>query len=172
MGLFSSLEVSGSALTAERQRADLIAANLANVETTRTQQGGPYRRQLAVFRSGRQWRFPELHFAALVGGMQDGLSPRFGEGPMVRVANVVSDPTPPLQRYEPGHPDADAKGYVSYPSINPVEETADLMAAARAYELNSSAVQATKGMIQQALDLLLDALAAMELPRHRLTACG
>jgi flagellar basal-body rod protein FlgC len=72
----------------------------------------------------------------------------------VRVASVVNDPAPPQQRFEPGHPDADAQGFVSYPAINPVEETADLMAAARAYELNSSAVQATKGMIQQALELL------------------
>ncbi len=154
MGLFSSLEVSGSALTAERQRADIIAANLANVQTTHTPQGGPYQRQLAVFRSGRQWRFPELHFASLVRGAQGGLGLLGRDGPMVHVASVVTDPAPPLQRYEPGHPDADAKGFVAYPSINPVEESADLMAAARAYELNASAVQATKGMIQQALDLL------------------
>jgi len=154
MGLFSSLEVSGSALTAERQRADIIAANLANVETTRTAQGGPYRRQLAVFRSGRQWRFPEIRFASLLRGAQGQPGGLGSDGPAVRLATVVSDPAPPVQRYEPGHPDADAQGYVSYPSINPVEETADLMAAARAYELNSSAIQATKGMIQQAMELL------------------
>ena len=152
MNLFGSLEVSGSALTAERQRAEIIAANLANVDTTRTSEGGPYRRQLAVFRGQRQWRFPELHFASLL--RSQGAGSGLDTSPAVRVSSVVTDPAPPTLRYEPGHPDANEQGYVSYPSINPVEETADLMSAARAYELNASAIQATKGMIQQALDLL------------------
>jgi len=72
----------------------------------------------------------------------------------VRVDQVVSDPAPPLQRYQPGHPDADAKGYVAYPAINPVEEMIDLLGAVRSYELNAAAVQATKNMIQQSLDIL------------------
>jgi flagellar basal-body rod protein FlgC len=72
----------------------------------------------------------------------------------VRVDQVVADPAPPVQRYEPGHPDADARGFVSYPAINPVEEMTDLLGAVRAYELNASAVQASKAMIQQSLDIL------------------
>ena len=72
----------------------------------------------------------------------------------VRVDQVVSDPAPPLQRYQPGHPDADAKGYVAYPAVNPVEEMTDLLGAVRSYELNAAAVQAAKNMIQQSLDIL------------------
>ena len=153
MNLFGVLEVSGSALTAERQRSEVIAANLANAETTRTAEGGPYKRQLAVFRSERQWRFPELHFASFLHSRLSG-GASLDSRPAVRVESVVADSAPPQERYEPGHPDADAQGYVNYPAINPVEETADLMSAARAYELNASAIQATKGMIQQALELL------------------
>jgi flagellar basal-body rod protein FlgC len=143
MNLFGMLAVSGSALTAERQRAEVVTSNMANMETTRTQEGGPYRRQLVVFRSRRMPQFP-----ALLAG-SGNVSARG-----VRVDQVIADAKPPLQRYEPGHPDADAKGYVSYPAVDPVEETADLLGAVRAYELNASAVQSTKTMIQQSLDLL------------------
>jgi flagellar basal-body rod protein FlgC len=143
MNLFGMLAVSGSALTAERQRAEVVTSNMANMETTRTAEGGPYRRQLVVFRSQRMPRFP-----ALLAGF--GAVPARG----VRVDQVIADAKPPLQRYQPGHPDADGKGYVSYPAVDPVEETADLLGAVRAYELNASAVQSTKTMIQQSLDLL------------------
>ena len=143
MNLFGMLAVSGSALTAERQRAEVVTSNMANLETTRTPEGGPYRRQLVVFRSRRMPQFP-----ALLAGFGN-VSARG-----VRGDQVIADAKPPLQRYEPGHPDADAKGYVSYPAVDPVEETADLLGAVRAYELNASAVQSTKTMIQQSLDLL------------------
>jgi flagellar basal-body rod protein FlgC len=143
MNLFGMLQVSGSALTAERQRAEVVTSNMANMETTRTAEGGPYRRQLVVFRSQRMPRFP-----ALLAGF-GAVSARG-----VRVDQVIADAKPPLQRYQPGHPDADGKGYVSYPAVDPVEETADLLGAVRAYELNASAVQSTKTMIQQSLDLL------------------
>jgi flagellar basal-body rod protein FlgC len=143
MNLFGMLEVSGSALTAERQRAEVVTSNMANMETTRTAEGGPYRRQLVVFRSRRMPQFP-----ALLAGFGN-VSARG-----VKVDQVIADAKPPLQRYQPGHPDADARGYVSYPAVDPVEETADLLGAVRAYELNASAVQSTKAMIQQSLDLL------------------
>jgi flagellar basal-body rod protein FlgC len=143
MNLFGMLEVSGSALTAERQRAEVVTSNMANAETTRTPEGGPYQRQLVVFRSRRMPRFP-----LLLAGMGSG-APRG-----VEVSQVLADPKPVIERYQPGHPDADARGYVAYPAIDPVEETADLLGAVRAYELNASAVQATKTMIQQSLDLL------------------
>ena len=144
MNLFAMLEVSGSALTAERQRAEVVTSNMANAETTRTPEGGPYRRQLVVFRARRMPQFPLL--LAGLGGANAARG--------VRVDQVVADPRPPVERYQPGHPDADAKGYVAYPAIDPVEETADLLGAVRAYELNASAVQSTKTMIQESLDLL------------------
>ena len=143
MNLFGMLAVSGSALTAERQRAEVVTSNMANMETTRTPEGGPYRRQLVVFRSRRMPQFP-----ALLAGL--GSTPARG----VQVDQVIADARPALERFEPGHPDADARGYVKYPAVDPVEETADLMGAVRAYELNASAVQSTKSMIQQSLDLL------------------
>jgi flagellar basal-body rod protein FlgC len=143
MNLFGMLDVSASALTAERQRAEVVTSNMANAETTRTPQGGPYRRQLVVFRAQRMPQF-EMFLA--------GTGQRAGAG--VRIDQVVADPRPAVQRYQPGHPDADAKGYVAYPAIDPVEETADLLGAVRAYELNASAVQSTKTMIQESLDLL------------------
>jgi len=143
MNLFGMLELSGSALLAERQRAEVVTSNMANSETTRTEQGGPYQRQLVVFRSRRMPQFPML-----LAGMQRNSA----QG--VRVDQVLTDPSPPLRRYEPGHPDADPQGYVSYPAINPVEEMTDLLGAVRAYELNASAVQASKSMIQQAIEIL------------------
>lgn len=145
MNLFGMLEVSGSALGAERQRAEVVASNMANTETTRTAQGGSYRRQLVVFHARRLPQFP-----LMLAGMGQPLS----TAQTVRVDRVVADPTPPVRRYQPGHPDADQQGYVSYPAVNPVEEMTDLLGAVRAYELNASAVQATKGMIQQALEIL------------------
>jgi flagellar basal-body rod protein FlgC len=144
MNLFGMLELSGSALGAERQRAEVVASNMANAQTTRTPQGGPYRRQLVVFQSRQVPRFS----LALAGGFQRE------QTSAVRVAAVVSDQRPPVMRYEPGNPDANAQGYVAYPQVDPIEEMADLLGAVRAYELNVSAVQATKNMITQSLDLL------------------
>ncbi len=143
MNLFGMLELSGSALGAERQRAEVVASNMANAQTTRTAAGGPYRRQLVVFQAQRLPRFS----LALAGTQRETSS-------AVRVAAVVNDSRPPVLRFEPGHPDANAQGYVAYPQVDPVEEMTDLLGAVRAYELNASAVQATKGMIQQSLDLL------------------
>ncbi len=142
MNLFGMLELSGSALVAERQRAEIVASNMANVESTRTPEGGPYRRQLLVFRAHRMRQFPMM-----LASLRDS-----GQG--VRVEQVVSDTTPAVRRYEPGHPDADAQGYVAYPAINPVDEMTDLLGAVRSYELNASAVQASKSMIQQAIAIL------------------
>lgn len=143
MNLFGMLEMSGSALGAERQRAEVVASNMANAQTTRTPAGGPYRRQMVVFQSQRLPRFS----LALAGLHRETSS-------AVRVAAVLADTRAPVLRFEPGHPDADKQGYVAYPQVDPVEEMTDLLSAVRAYELNASAVQATKGMIQQSLDLL------------------
>lgn len=147
MNLFGMLEVSGSALGAERWRAEVVSANMANAETTRTPAGGAYRRQLVVFRSR-----PTPRFSLLLTGLHPGFQAGLEEG--VRVDGVVADATPLPRRYEPGHPDADASGYVTYPNVNPVLEMTDLLSAVRAYQLNASAVQAAKNMIQQSLQIL------------------
>ncbi|MFZ0312627.1 MAG: flagellar basal body rod protein FlgC [Candidatus Korobacteraceae bacterium] len=147
MSLFGMFQISGSALAAERLRAEIATSNLANSETTRTPEGGPYRRRMITFQSQ-----PASQFHLLLASSLGGESAQSAGG--VRVGEVVDDPTPPQQRYEPGHPDADAKGFVSYPAISPVQEMVDLMGAERSYELNASAVQAAKQMIQQSLQIL------------------
>ena len=145
MNLFGVMDVSGSALQAERMRAEVVASNMANAETTRTPEGGPYRRQQVVFQSEAS---DQGVFANHL------LSESNGDVGGVTVAAVVSDKTPGLRRYDPQHPDADKDGYVEYPDINPLTEMVDMMSATRAYGLNSSAVQATKGMIDASLDIL------------------
>jgi flagellar basal-body rod protein FlgC len=147
MNLFGVMEVSGSALEAERIRAEVVAANMANAETTRTAEGGPYRRQHVVFASAA----PQQNFAGQLLGISGQSAPAIGG---VRVTDVVADQGDPLRRFDPGHPDADASGYVSYPDINPLTEMVDLMGASRAYGLNASAVQAEKSMLSASLDIL------------------
>ncbi|HTW44927.1 MAG TPA: flagellar basal body rod protein FlgC [Acidobacteriaceae bacterium] len=149
MNLFGVMDVSGSALAAERLRAEVVASNMANANTTRTPQGGPYRRQEVVFESeaSDQGAFSNHLFAQ---GSSDGTANIGG----VKIAAVVSDNSPGQRRYDPGNPDADKNGYVTYPDINPLTEMVDLMSATRAYDLNSSAVQATKNMINDSIDIL------------------
>jgi flagellar basal-body rod protein FlgC len=145
MNLFGVLDINSSALTAERQRAEVVASNLANAETTHTEAGGPYRRQNVVFGTEQ----PGL------GSFASTLT-RFGDlhARGVKVEKVVQDNTPPVRRYLPGHPDADPDGYVSFPDINPVEEMVNLMGAAQAFQLNVSAAQTTKSMISETIQLL------------------
>ena len=159
MNLFGLMETSGSAMQAERMRAEVVAANMANAETTRTQAGGPYRRQQVVFAANQGLEPAGGGFAespAGASGFPAGL-PAFGGSHEpaggVHIAQVVADPAPPLKRYDPGHPDAGPDGYVAYPDINPLTEMVDLMGATRAYGLNGSAVQAEKGMIAAALEI-------------------
>jgi flagellar basal-body rod protein FlgC len=162
MNLFGLMETSGSAMQAERMRAEVVAANMANSETTRTEAGGPYRRQQVVFAANQGAEtsgFAES--LADAPGMAMGVSGLPGlhvastrePAGGVHIAQVAEDPAPPLKRYDPGHPDAGADGYVSYPDINPLTEMVDLMGATRAYGLNGSAVQAEKGMIASALEI-------------------
>ena len=145
MNLFGVMEVNGSALEAERLRAEVVAANMANAETTRTEDGGPYRRHHVVFQSEAPERSTFASHLLSSGGDEIG---------GVRIAAVVADQSTGLRRYDPQHPDADKGGYVSYPDINPLTEMVDLMGATRAFGLNSSAVQATKNMISSSLDIL------------------
>ena len=147
MGIFTALEVSGSALSAERQRAEVVAANMANADTTRTPEGGPYRRKQVVFSSS-----PVNSFRMLLVG-SGGENANLGTQ-SVRLSKVVEDTSPPIMRYEPGNQDANAQGYVAYPNINPVQEMADLMDAVRAYQLNAAAVSASKQIVTGAIDIL------------------
>lgn len=151
MNLFGLMETSGSAMRAERMRAEIVAANMANAETTRTESGGPYKRQHVVFASNQ----PDTEFAqSMANAARSFGNPENADPPGgVHIAQVFEDAAPPPKRYDPGHPDAGPDGYVAYPDINPVTEMVDLMGATRAYGLNSSAVQAEKGMITSALDI-------------------
>lgn len=141
MSLFSALSVSASGMSAQRTRAEIITENLANAETTRTPEGGPYRRKDVVFEStGAQ------SFGSILG---DAMAPGG-----VSVSSISVDDGDPVQRYQPGHPDAGPDGYVSYPRISPPEEMVDLMSASRGYEANIASMTAVKDMIQHSLDLL------------------
>jgi len=142
--MFSTIETSASGLTAERFRLDLIASNLANAESTRTESGGPYRRKVAIFEPrGARYSFRDILSSSFKG------SP---EG--VEVVGVKEDTSPFKRVYSPGHPEADAEGYVAYPNVDVVTEMVDMMAATRAYEANVTAIEAAKAMAQKALELL------------------
>ena len=148
MNVFGMMSLTGSALTAERVRAEVVASNMANAETTRTSSGGPYQRQHVVFQEAGGFA-GVMHGQGVGSGM--GMNVPAGG---VEVSGVVTDASAPLERYDPGHPDADASGYVAYPDINPLTEMVDLMGATRAYGLNASALQAEKGMLSASLELL------------------
>ena len=152
MNLFGLMETSGSAMQAERMRAEIVATNMANAETTRTESGGPYRRQQVVFAANPT---DEGFVSSLSGASSNTWQSTRNVEPAggVHIAQVFEDNAEPLKRYDPGHPDAGPDGYVEYPDINPLTEMVDLMGATRAYGLNSSAVQAEKGMITSALDI-------------------
>jgi flagellar basal-body rod protein FlgC len=144
-GVFAPFAISASALTAERLRMDVISNNIANANTTRTLDGGPYIRQRVVFTP----RFdPEPTFSPIVALMTpEGLPVG------VRVVAIQKDPSPPRMVYDPGHPDANAEGYVAYPNVNTVNEMVDMISATRAYQANITAFNATKSMALQALSI-------------------
>lgn len=144
MSLFSAISVSASGMAAQRTRAELLVQNLANSETTRTPEGGPYRRRDAVFQSAPQ----TSPFSAIFQNeMTDGVNG-------VEVADVIEDQSEGEKRYQPGHPDADKDGYVAFPNVNPAEDMVDLLSAQRGYEGNVAAIAAVKDMIQHSIDLM------------------
>jgi flagellar basal-body rod protein FlgC len=143
MSLFGGLEISASALTAERLRMDVVAENLANAQTTRGADGQPYRRKEVVLQER-----PGSFGASLSAAMSKS------NGGGVEVAAVVEDQTPLKRVYDPGHPDADADGYVAMPNVDTVTEMVDLIGAQRAYEANVTAMQAAKQMFARTLELL------------------
>ena len=179
MNLFGVMDVSASALRAERVRAEVVASNMANAETTRTPDGGPYQRHHVVFEAaGGGGSFQESLVSQMHGGTSsfgsgfksaladgfngagfngassDGLTATNGVPGGVSVTGVINDASAPLMRYDPQHPDAGADGFVAYPDINPLTEIVDLMGATRSYGMNASAITAEKGMISSSLDLL------------------
>lgn len=148
MGLFDAIDIAASGLTAQRLRMDVTAENLANAQTTRSAEGGPYRRKTVVLQEAAA---PGGGFAgALAGAVGRGSSQSEG----VEVAAIVPDATPLRRVYDPGHPDADANGYVLMPNVNPVTEMVDLIDSSRAYEANVTAMQTAKSLFTKTLELL------------------
>jgi flagellar basal-body rod protein FlgC len=140
MSLFSAIAVSASGMAAERTRAELLVENLANAETTRTPEGGPYRRKDAIFAS----QPIAAPFASVFQAhLQEG----------VAVDEISVDTRDPERRYLPGHPDAGPDGYVAFPRLNPAEDMVDLTSAARSFQANVSAISAVKNMIMRSIDL-------------------
>lgn len=145
MSLFSSLSVSASGMDAQRTRAELLVENLANAETTRTPEGGPYRRKDVVFQSNNV----AAPFSSVLSDAMDG-----AENTGVSVSQIVVDDRDPEERYMPGHPDADANGYVAFPRLNPAEEMVDLVSASRGYQADVASMTSVKEMLQRSIDLL------------------
>jgi flagellar basal-body rod protein FlgC len=143
MGLFDAIDVAGSGLSAERLRMDVTAGNLANAQTTQGADGQPYRRRQVVLQEASGQSFGSILASK-------SSSPVNG----VQVAGIVEDPAPPRRVYDPGHPDADAQGYVSLPNVNPVTEMVDLIGASRSYEANVTAMQTAKQLFSKTLELL------------------
>jgi len=148
MGLFDALGISGSGLTAQRLRMDVTAENLANAQTTKGANGQPYKRKEVVLQEIGGGGFG----AALAGAMGTGAQSSSVGG--VQVAGIVEDQTPAKQVYDPGHPDANAQGYVLMPNVNPVTEMVDLISASRGYESNVTAMNAAKQMFSKTFDIL------------------
>ncbi|MDY6949908.1 MAG: flagellar basal body rod protein FlgC [Thermodesulfobacteriota bacterium] len=142
MNFFDALRTCSSALSAQRVRMNIISSNLANISTTRTPQGGPYRRKDVVFAAHPNASFQN----ALNSQMARTLSG-------VRVAGIVSDPSPLQLKYDPQHPDANEEGYVAMPNINLMEEMVNMISATRSYEASVAAINATKGMALKALEI-------------------
>lgn len=138
LGVFSALEVSASGLSAERVRMNTIASNLANARTTRTEQGGPYKRLDPLFKAEP---------------LDPGVVATQGGASLVKVQRIVEDQRPGVMVYEPGHPDANAAGYVEYPNVNAVEEMVNMITASRAYEAGVTSIETIKSMARSAIDI-------------------
>lgn len=141
-GLFGSLGISASGMTATRLQMDVVAENLANANSTSGPDGKPYQRKEVVLEQAA----PSFAAALSSAGSQAG------DG--VQVSGIVADPTPGQKVYDPGHPDADAQGYVTMPNVSPVTEMVDLISASRGYEANVQALNAAKQMFAKTLDIL------------------
>jgi flagellar basal-body rod protein FlgC len=143
MDFFDALDISASGLSAQRLRMNLISANLANMNTTHTKKGGPYRRKDPVFAA----RAPAPSFRAMLRNRQKEFLKE------VAVIGIVEDSRPPLEKYDPSHPDANEKGYVAMPNINLMEEMVNMISATRSYEAGVTAIQSAKDMALKALEI-------------------
>lgn len=143
MSIFSSINISTTALTAEKTRIDIIAKNMANANTTRTTGGTPYRRQMVVFEEAKPNSFSKY--------LDKHLSNINGQG--VKISRIVEDESPFKLVYEPGHPDADENGYVRLPNVDIMKEMVDLISAQRAYDANITAISTSKSMLMKALEI-------------------
>lgn len=161
MSFLSSFDISGYGLSAQRVRTNIISSNIANANTTRTDEGGPYRRREVVFRA---FDFNKILNERLGKDnnqllYEDPLDEGdFGKEPKpaimsVYIHKIVRDDRQPLMKYDPSHPDANSEGYVAYPNVNPVVEMADLIEATRAYQANVSAFQSAKNMASNAISM-------------------
>ncbi len=145
MSFFHAMDVSASGLTAQRLRMDVISENIANVNTTRTDAGGPYKRKAVLFEE----RKDNNTFSTYLDNAMNGS--RVGNG--VRVTQVTEDETPGALAYDPGNPDANAEGYVRQPNVNIVEEMVNMISASRSYEANVTSINTTKSMISKTLEI-------------------
>ena len=143
MDFFDAIHASSSGLSAQRLRMNLISGNLANINTTRTREGGPYRRKEAIFAA----RPLEESFKKILADQQRS------QLSMVKVNRIIEDSNPPVMKYDPQHPDADENGYVAMPNINVMEEMVNMISATRGYEANVSALKAAKEMASRALEI-------------------
>lgn len=143
MDFSTGMRISASGLTAQRMRMNTVSSNIANINTTRTPEGGPYRRKDVVFESMPEAR----NFGEILTTTPDRSLQR------VQVTDVLVDRKAPMMKYEPDHPDANQDGYVAYPNINLMEEMANMIQATRSYEANVSAMQATKDMAVTSLEI-------------------
>ena len=144
MGLFSTVNIAATGLTAQRTRLDVIANNLANMHTTRTPEGGPYQRREPIFAAESP---DNATFHDMLKAQQEGSVVE------VRTVDIIKDGRDPIRKYEPDHPDADEKGFISLPNISVTEEMVNLVSASRSYEANVAAVKATKNMVMKALEI-------------------
>ena len=151
MSFFGALDISASGLSAKRMRMDVTAENLANAQTTRGANGQPYRRKDVILQTARGDGF-RTALAGAVGSVPGAGATQTPGG--VQVAGIAEDAGAPRRVYDPGHPDADAQGYVAMPNVNPVTEMVDLIAASRAYEANVTAMQTPKTMFSRTFELL------------------
>lgn len=142
MSFLSSFNISGSALTAQKYRLDVVSQNIANAQVTKTEDGTPYRRKMVVLGSVNTGTFQDALNSATKVNMEG-----------VQVEKVVDDPSDLVSVYDPSHPDANAEGYVMYPNVNTAQEMIDAMGASRAYEANVTALNATKSIVLKALEI-------------------
>jgi len=144
MSIFNSINISTTGLTAERTRMDIISKNIANANTTRTGNGTPYRRQIAIFKENSKVNFHEY----LTKFSQKSIDKQG-----VKISRIAEDQAPFKKIYDPGHPDADESGYVQMPNVEIVNEMVDMISATRAYEANVTAINSAKAMAMKALDI-------------------